>query len=462
MPSRLLILYAYYDTEDAQRNLSFFCRHGITPDRNRDYVIVVNGDTCKVEKQIPKFENVRVLKRHNKGFDFGAWAHALRHVAVDQFDFFFFLNSSVTGPFVPLYQDGTDWPSTFLAMLSDTVKLAGITINVWQGDPIVQSMFLATDRTGLKVLLANGMFTNNDADATKLDVILKREIASSQIITKSGFLVDSLDIIHHQRSLPVLKRIGAGDIFQPRAYPDGYTLEPSDVCFFKTNRGCSPEALDRAIRLADHKRSNAAQRCLQDKKLQGTFNALRNVPSAWTSHIDFAAWLTCRFLPQVIVDLGVDYGCSTYTWGATGVASVIGVDWFRGDEQTGFRDTRSAVAALGDRLMRDYTYPDTVRICAASFDDAAKMIDREIDLLHLDGLHTYDAMKADLKKWLPKLARDGIVVIHGISVLPDVNKAFERLSQPKLRIDQSTGLGICADQHKLEIIDREWKQGLGR
>ena len=460
---RLLIVYAYYETDDARRNLSFFCRHGITPDRSRQHVIVVNG-SCTIEDQIPRFDNVKVLKRSNKGFDFGAWAHAFSQVQSDQFDYFFLLNSSVTGPFLPPYQDASSWPAPFLSMLNERVKLAGITINVWGENPIVQSMFLAMGRVGLNLLTKNGMFTNNDADTTKEDVIFKREIRSSHIILENGFLVDSLDLIHSQRSLPVLKRIGAGDIFTPRVYPHGYTLEPLDVCFFKTNRGCSAEALERSMRLADHKRASAAERCLQDRKIARVIDVLRHVASAWTAHIEFAVWLTSRFFPQVVVDLGVDYGCSTYAWGASGFSQVIGIDWFRGDEQTGFRDTQAAVSSLAATLIQDCQYKDSVRIWKTDFEDAAKVFKGTIDVLHVDGLHTYEALKRDLKQWLPKLAKGGVVVMHGISALPDtVGRAFEKLDQPKTRLEHSTGLGVAsADPHKIAVIEKEWKQGLGR
>jgi hypothetical protein len=459
---KILIVYAYYETEDSRRNLSFFCRHGIAPDRDRLHVIVVNG-ACSIEDQIPRFENVKVLRRGNTGFDFGAWAHAFGHVPIEQFDYFFLLNSSVTGPFLPLYEDTFRWPVLFIGMLNDRVKLAGITINVFQGQPIVQSMFLVTDRVGLHLLVSHGMFTGNDGDVTKEAVIFGREIRSSHIILESGFRVDSLDLIHSRRSLPSLRREASGDIFVPRALPNGHTLEPVDVCFFKTNRGCSSEALVRSMQLADYKKRTVFDRCFQDTRILRTLDVLRHVPSAWTGHLEFAVWLTCRFLPQIVVDLGVDYGCSTYAWGASGTSQVIGIDWFRGDAHTGARDVQREVSALGDLLTRDYQYPNTVRIWRTSFDEAAEIFKGTIDVLHIDGLHTNDAVKQDLKKWLPKLAADGIVVMHGTRALPnDVGRRFDKLDYPKTRIDHSTGLGILSkDRAKIDVVEREWTQNLG-
>ena len=463
--TRLLIVYAYHETPDARRNLGFFCRHGVTPNRDRQYVIVINGK-CSIEDQIPTFENVSVVKRANTGFDFGAWAHAIRESQLDQFDYFVFLNSSVAGPFLPTYQDVSQWPTPFVSMLDGQIKLAGLSSDMWDGSPIVHSMLLCTDRVGLDLLIRNGVFTGNDDDASKEDVIHKREVRASKIIIQSGFRVDSLDLIHSKRSFSVLQRESAGDghgdVFKPGAYPHGYTIEPLDVVFFKVNRGLSVEALERAIRLADYKRSVAAEMCFQDVRILRTIDRLKRVPSAWKSHLEFAVWLTYRFLPRIVVDLGVDYGASTYAWGASGVSSVVGVDWFKGDEHTGVRDTQGAVASLAAELARDYGYENTVHIWRSSFAEAADVFDRPIDFLHVDGLHTNNAVKRDLKDWLPNLSKDGLVVMHGIRVFPDtVGKRFEKLDYPSVRIEHGAGLGIASrDKGKIAIIDREWKQML--
>jgi hypothetical protein len=458
---KILVVYAYYETEGARRNIGFFCRHGISPDRDRQHVIVVNGE-CTIEDQIPKFENVMVLKRGNTGFDFGAWAHALQHVTIEQFDYFFLLNSSVTGPFVPSYEDTSQWPARFIGMLNDRVKLAGITINVYHGQPIVQSMFLVTDSAGLQLLVSHGIFTGNDGDASKEAVIFGREIRSSHIILANGFRVDSLDPIHRGRSLPHLQGEKAGDIFTPGALPHGRTLEPVDVCFFKTNRGCSSDALVRGMQLADYRRSTGSNRCFQDARIMSTLDVLRGVPSAWKAHLEFAVWLTCRFLPQIVVDLGVDYGCSTYAWGVSGTSQVIGIDGFRGDAHTGTRDVQREALALGGRLTRNHQYPNTVRVWRTLFDAAAEVFEKTIDVLHIDGLHTYDEVKKDLNKWLPKLSASGVVVMHGTRAFPDdVGRRFDKLDYPKTRLDYSTGLGILSkDSTKIDVIEREWKQNL--
>ncbi|MBG9732673.1 hypothetical protein ABD86_04640 [Paenibacillus alvei] len=65
---------------------------------------------------------------------------------------------------------------------------------------------------------------------------------------------------------------------------------------------------------------------------------------------------------------------------------------------------------------RAFAY-DVAVLIKSTFDEALQNFeDDSIHLLHIDGFHEYEAIHHDYHTWLPKVAENGIVLFHDISI----------------------------------------------
>jgi GT2 family glycosyltransferase len=115
------------------------------------------------------------------------------------------------------------------------------------------------------------------------------------------------------------------------------------------------------------------------------------------------------------VELGTHAGISYAAFCSAVLASGSGtrcyaVDTWRGDEHAGHYD-ESVFADLSRHHEQHFGAFSQLLRC--TFDDAVeRFADGTIDLLHVDGLHTYDAVKHDFETWHSKLSDRAVVLFH--------------------------------------------------
>jgi O-antigen biosynthesis protein len=136
--------------------------------------------------------------------------------------------------------------------------------------------------------------------------------------------------------------------------------------------------------------------------------------SAWIEHAPFGFWLVDALRPRTIVELGVYHGFSYFVF-CQAVrqlqlpARCFAIDSFEGDEHAGLYGND----VYEDVLRRNRRYDGFSQVIRSTFAEACdQFADGSIDMLHIDGCHTHDAVRRDFETWLPKLSSRGVILFH--------------------------------------------------
>lgn len=142
-------------------------------------------------------------------------------------------------------------------------------------------------------------------------------------------------------------------------------------------------------------------------------------PPSWIGHVPFVSWLIPTLQPQLVVELGTHSGNSYFAMCQAVKehqlpTQCVAVDTWQGDEHASFYD-ESIYAQVSQRNAREYGEFST--LLKMTFDQAlAEVADGSVDLLHIDGMHTYEAVRHDFMTWLPKMRKTGVVLLHDTQV----------------------------------------------
>jgi predicted nucleic acid-binding Zn-ribbon protein len=183
------------------------------------------------------------------------------------------------------------------------------------------------------------------------------------------------------------------------------------------------------------------------------FQPLRYSPGGignWSGHLPFAADLIDALKPSLLVELGTHFGESYFGFcqaiQAQGLdCRAFAVDTWMGDSQTG---------SYGPEVFEEVSaynaahYQSFSTLLRKTFDEASPLFgDETIDLLHLDGCHTYAAIQHDFTTWFPRVKPGGVVLFHDIAVRTGdfgAWKLWEEVSSgfPSFAFQHDCGLGV--------------------
>ena len=173
-------------------------------------------------------------------------------------------------------------------------------------------------------------------------------------------------------------------------------------------------------------------------------------PGAWAGHLPFAFWLVKAIRPAAFVELGT-YGGNSYFAFCQGITATgmggraFAVDTWQGDEHAGLygEEVFAEVSAFNDAHFKPFS-----TLLRTTFDDARTYFaDGSIDLLHIDGMHSYEAVRHDLETWRSALSSRAVVVFHDTNVRErgfGVWRLWAELAaqHPSFEFHHSHGLGV--------------------
>jgi hypothetical protein len=264
--NKYVCMYAYYEkNNDYKENFKYFLdnvvlKKNIINNNNIDidFYIIINGN-CTVT--LPnESQNIKIIRRENLGFDFGAWSHCIKKYLNKSYDYYIFLNTSVKGP----YPENIDWLNKFLDLFKSgpgNIKLVGTSINILENPnnlcdisnkykekykydgpyTHVQSMFFILDNEGFNILNDEKFFDDEEELNKSKDIlyiIINKEIRLSQILLKKGYNINS--ILSKYKDIDYTKitknfNPSSEDPYYKNAY-FGDTITKKEAIFFKTNR----------------------------------------------------------------------------------------------------------------------------------------------------------------------------------------------------------------------------------
>lgn len=172
----------------------------------------------------------------------------------------------------------------------------------------------------------------------------------------------------------------------------------------------------------------------------------------WAGHKCFGYNLVKNLEPKLVVELGSWKGTSFYSFCQAAKdkklnTKLVAIDTWQGDEHAG---------KFGDEVFNQFKlllskyYPDVqASYMRQTFNDAVNSFENHsIDILHIDGFHTYEAVSNDFNTWKDKVKKNGIILFHDTRVQQDdfgVHKFWAEIKEQYkncLEFSHSHGLGV--------------------
>jgi predicted O-methyltransferase YrrM len=143
-----------------------------------------------------------------------------------------------------------------------------------------------------------------------------------------------------------------------------------------------------------------------------------NIATTWRGLGSVGYQIVRQFRPRVAVELGSFGGFSTCALGLALRDHVPGgrlyaVDTWQGDAHAG--NYAGEVLNQFTRFRQTLGLEEVIVPLRMTFEEAVRHVPRGIELLHIDGLHSWRAVSRDFRTYRPLLAPKALVLFHDVN-----------------------------------------------
>ena len=175
------------------------------------------------------------------------------------------------------------------------------------------------------------------------------------------------------------------------------------------------------------------------------------VPSTTFGHTPFFFWLISILQPRRVVELGSFHGYSFFVFcqavaALAESAQCYAVDTWEGDSNMGAYGPE-VYERVKETVAKQFG-EQNCQLLRMTFDEAATRFDEgSVDLLFVDGCHTYEAVKRDFLTWKSKMSPRGVILFHDTAEESEgfgVKQFWAEVKdlRPSLEFYHAHGLGV--------------------
>lgn len=239
---KILVIYAYYEKNPVYiETFQFFLDFGVKESNEIQYIFVVQGFKSSVK--IPNYHNVKVIRRKNDCYDFGAYGYIFKKFGgkkfISLFETIIFLNPSAVGPILPKYwPENIHWTEIFRSRLKEDIHAVSTSIVCLPKDdlggqgPRLEGMALAATRIAVLLAYENSVFS---CKLDKSDAILSGEYNFSKVLLDNGYNIDSLLMKYGKIDWRKKEYWSCNNRMHPTRYKfyENISVNPLEVVFHK-------------------------------------------------------------------------------------------------------------------------------------------------------------------------------------------------------------------------------------